>query len=102
MQVQLDNERLRRIELERQLAALQAGSSMAEVFAQYERDLEAAAREARELKAANAALLRAQHRDEYAAALAATAPGGAAVAAGGEPCTGDAAGKPAGVNHELL
>lgn len=92
VQVQLDNERLRRVELERLLAALQAGSGMAEVFARYERDLDAAAREAQELKAANAALLRAQHRDEVAAALAAARPDSEDAVAGRD-LGGAAAGK---------
>lgn len=79
VQVKLDNERLRRVELERLLAALQSGSGMADVFARYERDLDVAATEVRELKAANAALLRAQHRDAFAAAAATPGTAGAAL-----------------------
>eukprot|EP00892_Ulva_mutabilis_P001593 jgi/Ulvmu1/11434/UM076_0008.1 len=83
-EVRLDNERLRRVELERLLTALQAGSSMADVFARYERDLDTSASEVRELKAANTALLRAQHRDAFAAAAATPEP----AHGDGAECTG--------------
>jgi hypothetical protein len=59
IQVKLDDEKLRRLEMARALHALQQGSDMAAVFARYEADLERLRRSNEELRTQCGALARA-------------------------------------------
>lgn len=60
MQVKLDNEKLRRMEVQRVLHALQQGSDMAAVFARYEHDLEHLRSDNEQLRSQNENLIQAQ------------------------------------------
>lgn len=58
--MKLDNEKIRRMEVQRALHALQQGSDMAAVFARYEHDLERLRNDNEQLRAQNDNLAKAQ------------------------------------------
>lgn len=60
VQVKLDNEKIRRMEVQRALHAMQQGSDMAAVFARYEHDLERLRKNNDQLRAQNDTLAKAQ------------------------------------------
>jgi hypothetical protein len=60
MQVKLDNEKIRRLEMQRVLHALQQGSDLAAVFSRYEHDLERLRTDNEQLRAQNDLLAKTQ------------------------------------------